>query len=72
MLYKDHHNDAEVRLDHCRIFVYDYDSLYEELLSRIHMTTQINNYIVRSYRDVIVLTNTVTRRTSKAHSIVMH
>ncbi len=26
----------------------------------------VNNYIVRSYRDVIVVTNTATRRTSKA------
>ncbi len=27
---------------------------------------QVNNYIVRSYRDVIVVANIVTRRTSKA------
>ncbi len=26
----------------------------------------VNNYIVRSYRDVIVVTNIVTWRTSKA------
>ncbi len=26
---------------------------------------EVNNYIVRSYRDVIVVTNTVKRRTSK-------
>ncbi len=26
----------------------------------------LNNYIVRSYRDVIVVTNTVPRRTNKA------
>ncbi len=27
---------------------------------------QVNNYIVRSYRDVIVVVNIVTRRTTKA------
>ncbi len=27
---------------------------------------EVNNYIVRSYRDVIVVANIVTRRTSKA------
>ncbi len=27
---------------------------------------QVNDYIVRSYRDLIVVTNTVTRRTNKA------
>ncbi len=33
---------------------------------------QVNNYIVRSKRHVIVVTNTVTGRTSKTLSIVMH
>ncbi len=33
---------------------------------------KVNNYIVRSYRDVIVITNNVTRTTSKAWSIVMY
>ncbi len=32
----------------------------------------MNNYIVRSYRDLIVVANTVTRRTNKAYSIVMN
>ncbi len=32
----------------------------------------MNNYIVRSYRDVIVVTKIATRRTSKAQSIVMY
>ncbi len=32
----------------------------------------MNNYIVRSYRDVIVITKFATRRASKAQSIVMH
>ncbi len=32
----------------------------------------MNNYIVRSYRDVIVGANSVTRMTSKAQSIVMY
>ncbi len=32
----------------------------------ILMLVKVNNYIVRSYRDVIVVTNIVTRRTSKA------
>ncbi len=27
---------------------------------------EVNNYIVRSYRDVIVVANNVTRRSSKA------
>ncbi len=31
----------------------------------------MNNYIVRSYRDVIVVANIVTRRTSKAQSVAM-
>ncbi len=30
------------------------------------------NYIIRSYRDVIVVTKIATRRTSKAPSIVMY
>ncbi len=33
---------------------------------------QMNNYIVRSYRDVIVITKFATRRASKAQSIVMY
>ncbi len=32
----------------------------------------MNNYIARSYRDVIVVTKIVTRRTSKAQTIVMY
>ncbi len=32
----------------------------------------MNNYIVRSYRDVIVVTKIATRSSSKAHSIVMY
>ncbi len=34
----------------------------------------MNNYVVRSYGDVIVVTKIATRRTSKAHvqSIVMY
>ncbi len=32
----------------------------------------VNIYIVRSYRDVIVVANIVIRRTSKAQSIVMY
>ncbi len=31
-----------------------------------------HNYIVMPYRDVIVVTNTATRRTNKAKSIVMY
>ncbi len=33
---------------------------------------QMNNYMVRSYRDVIVVTKIATRRTSNAQSIVMY
>ncbi len=32
----------------------------------------MNNYIVRSYGDVIVVTKIATRRTSKAQNIVMY
>ncbi len=32
----------------------------------------MNNYIVRLYRDVIVVTKIPTRRTIKAQSIVMY
>ncbi len=32
----------------------------------------MNNYIERTYRDVIVVTNIATRRTSKAQSIIMY
>ncbi len=32
----------------------------------------MNNYIVRSYRDVIVVTKIATRRTSKELSIVLY
>ncbi len=32
----------------------------------------MNNYIVRSYRDIIVITNIITRRTGKALIIVMY
>ncbi len=32
----------------------------------------MNNYIVRSYRDIIVATKIATRRTNKAQSIVMY
>ncbi len=35
-------------------------------------TCEVNNYIVRSYRDVIVVTNTTTRRTIKASRIAMY
>ncbi len=34
---------------------------------------ELNNYIVRSYRDVIVVTNTAaTRRTNKAKGIFLY
>ncbi len=32
----------------------------------------MNNYIVRSYRDVIVITKFATRRASKAQNIIMY
>ncbi len=35
------------------------------------LTGTMNNYIVRSYRDVIVITKFATRRASKAHNIVI-
>ncbi len=34
--------------------------------------SQMNNYIVRLYRDVIVVTKIATRRSSKAQSIDMY
>ncbi len=33
---------------------------------------KMNNYIVRSYRDVIVITKFASMRASKAQSIVMY
>ncbi len=35
-------------------------------LPSVLVLPEVNNYIVRAYRDVIVVTNIVTRRTSKA------
>ncbi len=32
----------------------------------------MNNYTVRSYRDVIVVTKIAARRTGKAQSIIMY
>ncbi len=32
----------------------------------------MNNYVVRSYKDVIVITKFATMRASKAQSIVMY
>ncbi len=34
--------------------------------------SEMNNNIVRSYRDVIVVTKIATRRSSKAQSIVIY
>ncbi len=31
-----------------------------------NLNDHVNNYIVRSYRDVIIVTNIATRRTNKA------
>ncbi len=39
--------------------------------SELHSLCQMNNYIVRSYSDVIVVTKIETRRSSKAQGIVM-
>ncbi len=39
---------------------------YGDEHSNINKLCEVNNYIVRSYRDVIAVTNIVTRRTSKA------
>ncbi len=36
------------------------------------LTCEVNNYMVRSYRDIIIINNTATRRTNKAYGIVMH
>ncbi len=33
---------------------------------------KMNNYIVRSYRDVIVITKFAIKRASKAQSVVMY
>ncbi len=38
----------------------------------LYAVKQMDNYIVRSYRDVIVVTKIATKRTSKAQSIVMY
>ncbi len=57
--------NPEVKVDYGRTFVLMIPPL------------QMNNYIVRSYRDVIVITTFAitkfaTRRASKAQSILMH
>ncbi len=51
--------------------------LVPEILRPIHVYCRMNNYIVRPYRDVIVITKFAitkfsTRRGSKAQSIVMY
>ncbi len=38
----------------------------------LHLYCPMNNYIVRSFRDVIVITKFATRRASKAQSIYSH
>ncbi len=48
------------------------EGLYIYILMNNNDTGPMNNYIVRSYRDVIVVTKIATRRTSKARSIVMY
>ncbi len=54
----------------CRIY-----GIYEILMVSTgncdERLSHVNNYIVRSYRDVIVAANIVTRRTSKEYCIVM-
>ncbi len=37
-----------------------------------NLQSEVKNYIVRSYRDVIVITKFATRRASKAQSIVIY
>ncbi len=49
----------------CKIYVKDMNSYMQCL-------PQTNNYIVRSYGDVIVVTKIATRRSSKEQSIVMY
>ncbi len=34
-----------------------------------YATFEVNNYIIRSYRDVILVTNTATWRTNKAENL---
>ncbi len=49
------------------------DTAYvKKILSVTLPECTVNNYIVRSDRDVIVVANIVTRRTIKAESIVMY
>ncbi len=47
-------------------------NMYETRKLGMLMSTQMNNYIVMSYRDVIVITKFATRKASKAQSIVMY
>ncbi len=42
-----------------------------ELINVRLKKSEVNNYRVRSYRNIIVLTNTATRRTNKVSSIVI-
>ncbi len=39
---------------------------YYLMLNWVKIVSHVNNYIVRSYRDLIIVNNTATRRTNKA------
>ncbi len=45
-------------------------SLHDEGI--LHIQNEVNNYTVRSYRDVILVANIVIRRTNTAMSASMH
>ncbi len=52
--------------------IYNSTASYGTLEHYLCAKLQMNNYIVRSYRDVIVITKFATRKASKAQSIVMY
>ncbi len=57
---------------HCQddIYIYmnnviEYRITNANTIPRLFLDNKLNNYIVRSHRDVIVVTNTAARRTNK-------
>ncbi len=49
-----------------------FEVLIQGPIGDLHATWEVNNYIVRSHKDLNVVTNTALRRTNTAKSIVMY
>ncbi len=41
-----------------------------KIMATILTMRRVNNYIVRSYRDIIVVTSSVTRRANNKHTVL--